>query len=92
MFEAPVGPAHSQVFKDNKHWVADQNDGMILTMWTFNRDKVLKEEKLFRHNSSWGEQPTHPHPHFSPDGKYVLFSTDRTGKPQVYTVKVNIEK
>jgi len=90
MFEVPVGPAHSQVFKDNEHWVADQNKGMILAMWTFDRDKVLKEEKLFRHNSSWGEQPTHPHPHFSPDGKYVLFSTDKTGTPQVYTVKINL--
>ncbi|MCX6170285.1 MAG: oligogalacturonate lyase family protein [Ignavibacteriales bacterium] len=90
MFEVPVGPAHSQVFKDNKHWVADQNNGMILTMWTFNRDKIIKEEKLFRHDSSWGEQPTHPHPHFSPDGKYIMLSTDKTGTPQVYTVKVNL--
>ncbi len=92
MFEVPVGPSHSQVFKDNKHWVTDQNNGMILTLWTFDRDKVLKEEKLFRHNSSWGKQPTHPHPHFSPDGKYIIFGTDRTGKPQVYTVKINIIK
>jgi oligogalacturonide lyase len=92
MFEAPVGPAHSQVYKDNKHWVADQNDGMILTLWTFNRDKILKEEKLFRHNSSWEGQPGHPHPHFSPDGNYVLFGTDRTGSPQVYTVKINLNK
>lgn len=91
MFEVPVGPAHSQVFKDNKHWVADQNNGMFLTMWTFERDKILKEEKLFRHNSSWGEQPTHPHPHFSPDGKYILFSTDKSGTPQIYTVKVNLQ-
>lgn len=92
MFEVPVDAAHSQVYKDNKHWVADQNDGMILTLWTFDRDKVLKEQKLFRHNSSWGEQPGHPHPHFSPDGKYVMFGTDRSGKPQVYTVKINIKQ
>lgn len=91
MFEVPVGPSHSQVFKDNKHWVSDQNNGMILTLWTFDRDKLLKEEKLFRHNSSWGEQPTHPHPHFSPDGKYVLLSTDKSGTPQVYTVRVDLQ-
>lgn len=90
MFEAPVGPAHSQVFTDNQHWVADQNDGMILTLWKFDRYKILKEEKLFRHNSTWNEQKGHPHPHFSPDGKYVLFGTDRTGKGQVYTVRINI--
>ncbi len=91
MIEAPVGPAHSQVFKDNKHWVADVDNGMVLSMWTFDRDKVIKKERLFRHNSSWGEQPTHAHPHFSPDGKYVLLSTDRTGVPQVYTVKINLQ-
>lgn len=92
MFEAPVGPAHSQVFKDNQHWVADQNNGMILSLWKFDRNKILKEEKLFRHNSAWNEQKGHPHPHFSPDGKYILFGTDRTGKGQVYTVKIDIGK
>jgi len=91
MIELPVGAAHSQVYKDNKHWVADKNNGMILTMWTFDRNKILKEEILFRHNSSWGEQSTHPHPHFSPDGKYILFSTDKTGTPQVYTVEINLQ-
>jgi TonB family protein len=92
MFEAPVGPAHSQVYKDNKHWVADQNDGMILTMWRFERNKVLKELKLFRHDSTWEGQAGHPHPHFSPDGKYVVFGTDKSGSPQVYTVKINLDK
>lgn len=92
MFEAPVGPAHSQVFSDNKHWIADQNNGMILTLWKFDRDKIQEEIKLFRHNSSWEGQPGHPHPRFSPDGKYVLFGTDKSGSPQVYTVKVDINK
>lgn len=90
MFEVPVGPAHSQIYKDNRHWVADQNNGMILTMWTFNRDKILNEEKLFRHNSSWNGQPSHPHPHFSPEGTKIIFGTDRTGTPCVYTVKINL--
>ncbi|GBD92322.1 oligogalacturonate lyase [bacterium BMS3Abin04] len=91
MFKAPVGPAHSQIYKDNKHWVADQNNGMILTLWTFDRGKVIKEEKLFRHNSSWNGQPSHPHPHFSPEGKKIIFGTDRTGTPCVYTVKINLD-
>jgi oligogalacturonide lyase len=91
MIEVPVGPAHSQIYKDSHHWVADLNDGTILTMWTFDRENILNEEKLFNHNSSWEGQPSHPHPHFSPDGKYVLFSTDKTGTPCVYTVKVNLD-
>lgn len=91
MFEAPVGPAHSQVYKDNRHWVADQNDGMVLTLYTFERDKVLKEDKLFRHNSSWNGQASHPHPHFSPEGKRIIFSTDKSGLPGIYSVKINLE-
>lgn len=92
MFEAPVGPAHSQVFSDNKYWVADQNNGMILTLWNFERDRILEEVKLFRHNSTWEGQPGHPHPRFSPDGKYVVFGTDKSGSPQVYTVKIDLDK
>lgn len=33
-------------------------------------------------------QHTHPHPSFSPDSRYVVFTSDRTGHAQVYEVKV----
>jgi oligogalacturonide lyase len=29
-------------------------------------------------------QHTHPHPRFSPDGRQVVFTSDRTGTAQVY--------
>lgn len=32
----------------------------------------------------YAPQHTHPHPSFSPDGKYVVYTSDRTGHPQVY--------
>jgi WD40-like Beta Propeller Repeat len=35
-------------------------------------------------------QPSHPHPHFSPDGKSILFSSDKSGIPAVYSVRVNL--
>ncbi len=35
---------------------------------------------------AYGPQWTHPHPSFSPDGRQVLFTSDRTGTSQVYTV------
>ena len=31
---------------------------------------------------------THPHPSFSPDGRRVVYNSDRTGIPQVHLVKV----
>jgi oligogalacturonide lyase len=92
MFPANVSAAHSQVYLDGIHWISDQFNGPYLVMFTLGTDKISETKILFRHNSSWGAQPTHPHPHFSPDGKYILFSTDRTGSPQVYTVEVNLSK
>ena len=32
---------------------------------------------------------THPHPSFSPDGRFVVYTSDRTGQSQVYEVEVS---
>lgn len=37
---------------------------------------------------TYGPQWTHPHPAFSPDGKWVTFTSDRTSFPQIYTARV----
>jgi oligogalacturonide lyase len=34
----------------------------------------------------YSPQHTHPHPSFSPDGRYVVFTSDRNGYSQVYEV------
>lgn len=36
----------------------------------------------------YGPQWTHPHPSFSPDERLVVFTSDRTGFPQVYVVEL----
>jgi oligogalacturonide lyase len=46
-----------------------------------------------RHGSSWrtykgSRQVTHPHPSFSPDGRSVLFTSDRDGEPAVYLAEI----
>ncbi|MBK8946334.1 MAG: PD40 domain-containing protein [Ignavibacteriae bacterium] len=94
MYDASVWHAHQTIFKDNKHWISDlyNHDDRKLVMFTRGEDKMEKEEILFEHGSSWDGQDSHPHPRFSPNGKYILFSTDKTGDAQVYTVKVNLEK
>lgn len=38
--------------------------------------------------STYGPQWTHPHPSFSLDGRWVAFTSDRTGWSQVYMVEV----
>ena len=32
----------------------------------------------------YAPQHTHPHPSFSPDGRYVVFTSDRSGFAQIY--------
>ena len=90
MMEANVGAAHSQMFSDGKHWVSDLYNGSNLVLFTIEGKQIAKTDVLFRHDSSWGEQSTHPHPYFSPDGKYILFTTDKSGSSQVYTVRINV--
>jgi oligogalacturonide lyase len=36
----------------------------------------------------YAPQHTHPHPAFSPDGRFVVFTSDRTGYAQVYEAEV----
>jgi oligogalacturonide lyase len=35
----------------------------------------------------YAPQHTHPHPSFSPDGKHVVFTSDRSGQAQIYEVQ-----
>jgi len=41
-------------------------------------------------DSVYGPQWTHPHPSFSPDESKVVFTSDRTGHPQVYVAEVEV--
>jgi oligogalacturonide lyase len=93
LYDATVWHAHQNMFKDNKHWVADlhNHDDRLLTLFERGEGTKLKSTVLFRHASSWDGQSSHPHPRFSPNGRYILFSTDRTGQAQVYTVAVNLD-
>ena len=36
----------------------------------------------------YGPQWSHPHPSWSPDERHVVFTSDRTGNPQVYVAEV----
>jgi oligogalacturonide lyase len=40
--------------------------------------------------TAYGPQWTHPHPSFSPDGQLVAYTSDATGRPQVYIVEVPV--
>jgi oligogalacturonide lyase len=36
----------------------------------------------------YAPQHTHPHPSFSPDSRYVVYTSDKTGYAQIYEVEV----
>lgn len=91
IFELRVSPGHQNLFKDNKHWIVDlYNDQPLLALIKRGDNRIENVEILFHHNSTLLEQDSHPHPCFSPNGKYVIFSSDRTGIPQVYTVQIDL--
>jgi oligogalacturonide lyase len=94
MYDAMVWHAHQTMFSDNIHWTADlfNHDDRYLMLFKRTNEKKLEPTVLFRHASSWAGQSSHPHPRFSPDGRCIIFSTDRTGTPQVYTVRVDIPR
>ena len=51
--------------------------------------KTGKSAFICRSESSFGsEQPTHPHPYLSPDLKWVVFNSDRTGVTQIHAASV----
>ena len=40
----------------------------------------------------YAPQHTHPHPAFSPDGRFVVFTSDRTGHGEVYEAEIPLEE
>lgn len=66
-----------------------ENDPWLYILTPKNR----QAHKLVKHNSSWkvlngDRQVTHPHPSFTPDNKYVLYSCDAEDVPALYLAKV----
>ncbi|WP_227136416.1 oligogalacturonate lyase family protein [Kosakonia radicincitans] len=60
-------------------WVFDINSG--------------EQTAICQHNSSWkvldgDRQVTHPHPSFTPDNQWVLYTSDAEGMPALYLARV----
>ena len=58
----------------------------VIRVWRREGDRYSQPRILCRHDSAMRIQQTHPHPRISPDGRYVVFSSDRTGYGNVYKV------
>jgi oligogalacturonide lyase len=71
---------------DEKLIVGDGN--RLIRVWQWDGERYQGPRLLCRHDSSMNIQQTHPHPRISPDGSYVVFSSDRSGYGNVYRVNL----
>ncbi len=88
-------PGHIQSNSDNTLVVgdcgylsADDPDGrayMSIIRHVNGRGEVTR---LCRHDTSWTSQQSHPHPIFSPDDRWALFTSDAGGSCNVYMADV----
>ena len=58
----------------------------VIRVWKREGDTYAGPRVLCRHDSAMRIQQTHPHPRISPDNQYVVFTSDRSGYGNVYTV------
>jgi oligogalacturonide lyase len=62
--------------------------GKVVRLWRWNGDGFDGPRALCQHRSSMHIQQTHVHPRFSPDGSYVVFTSDVSGYGNVYRVEL----
>ncbi len=72
---APRPLCFPEATNEGKHW---------------NTDHCPYDDEDYRQGKwkVYAPQHTHPHPAFSPDGRFVVFTSDRTGYSQVYEVEI----
>ncbi|RPJ49902.1 MAG: oligogalacturonide lyase, partial [Chloroflexi bacterium] len=85
MVEADFFGQTGHIFSNDEHVVVGDGGGVI-RVWRWDGAKYQGPRLLCRHASSMNVQQTHPHPRISPDGSYVVFTSDRSGYGNVYTV------
>jgi len=91
-FPFPDGSGHFQSNSDNSLQVGDGSAGEpYLLLWRI-EGEVGAARKLVRHGSSFHIQEAHPHPVFSPDDRWVLYTSDATGYCNVYLARVEREE
>lgn len=64
--------------------VAHARDGRWIYLFEPSGDSLASKKLVnMRHH---GYRPLEPNPHFSPDGKWIIFRSDMDGKPHIYAV------
>ncbi|MAS36903.1 MAG: oligogalacturonide lyase [Anaerolineaceae bacterium] len=62
----------------------------FIQLFKWNGEQYVGPRILAYHRSTFNDQYAHPHPRFTPDGKYVLYSSDLTHYANMYLVEVGV--
>lgn len=60
----------------------------FIQLFKWDGEEYVGPRILAYHRSTFNNQHAHPHPRFTPDGKYVLYSSDLTDYANMYLVEV----
>jgi len=82
-FPHETGHIHSNDFN---LIVGDGYRNECVRLWRWNGQGFDGPRALCEHHSSFHVQEVHVHPRFSPDGSYVVYTSDATGYGNVYQV------
>lgn len=86
-YATPFSDGHVQASPDGKLFVGDGSDREpFLNLYRLENGQ-LTGGPIYRHDSSRSQQHWHPHPAFSPDGKYVIFTSSQGGNGNVYLIR-----
>lgn len=86
LFPFHTGHIHS----NDEHLVVGDGSSKYVYLWRYDAANNAYEgpKALCVHSSSMHQQFVHVHPRFTPDGKQVVFSSDKTGYGSPYIVDV----
>jgi oligogalacturonide lyase len=60
----------------------------FIQLFKWDGEQYSAPRALAYHRSTFNDQHAHPHPRFTPDGKYVIYSSDLTRYANIYLVEV----
>jgi hypothetical protein len=77
---------HPNASRCGRYFVADAWPGTEIVVGSI---KTGRQAVLTKAHNSWaGAQYTHVHPYFTPDSRWVVFNSDRTGVPHIHIARV----
>ena len=87
-YRAPFSDGHTNASHHGNLFVGDGSDKEPFINLYELKDGKLTGGHIFRHGSSFAQQYWHPHPAFSPDDKFVLFTSNRASAGDVYLIRI----